>query len=272
VLLGNGEGTFKPAVNYPVGDFPAFVAVGDFDGDGILDLAVASAGLKANFQGTVSVLLGKGDGTFQPPHNYAAGIYTLSVAIGDFNGDGIPDLVVSNTGGNGNNFHGGSVGVLLGKGDGTFQDAVHYAVGISALSVTLGDFNGDGILDLAVPNLLTNEVSVLLGTGDGTFQVAAHYAVGPLTWYGGAGAQRCVAVRDFNGDGIPDLAVSFFGGVRVLLGNGDGTFQTTAISYVAGPDAVAVGDFNGDGLPDLAVCIAGLNKVSILLNDGKWAP
>jgi hypothetical protein len=81
-----------------------------------------------------------------------------------------------------------------------------------------------------------------------------------------------VVVRDFNGDGIPDLAVSFLGGVRVLLGNGDGTFQTTRVSYVAGPDAVAVGDFNRDDLPDLAVCIGGLNKVSILLNDGKWMP
>jgi hypothetical protein len=87
-------------------------------------------------------------------------------------------------------------------------------------------------------------------------------------------AAKCVVVKDFNGDGIPDLAVSFLGGVRLLLGNGDGTFQTTPTSYLVGscPFNVATADFNGDGLPDLAVVSCGLNQVSILLNDGKWGP
>jgi hypothetical protein len=274
VLLGNGDGTFQPAVNFAVGDTPTTVAVGDFNGDGIPDLAVTNTGLNHSLQGTVSILLGNGDGTFQAAQNYAAGIYTFSLAVGDFNGDGIADLVVASTGGINNNYHGGSVGVLLGNGDGTFQAAVHYEVGISAFSVGVGDFNGDGILDLAVADLLGNGVSVLLGKGDGTFQAVANYAVGPFSWGGQGGAARCVAVRDFNGDGIPDLAVAFWGGVRVFLGNGDGTFQTSPVSYVVASfvSTVAVGDFNGDGLPDLAVTSAGLNQVSILLNDGKWAP
>jgi hypothetical protein len=134
--------------------------------------------------------------------------------------------------------------------------------------VAVGDFNGDGIPDLAVAN--GSAVSVLLGNGDGTFQAQVSYAagIGPIF----------VAAGDFNGDGKLDLAVATSGGVRVLLGNGDGTFQTTPISYVAGrtPQAVAVGDFNGDGAADLAVAncdssiSAGSNDVSILLNDGSW--
>jgi serine/threonine protein kinase/tetratricopeptide (TPR) repeat protein len=274
VLLGNGDGTFQHAVNYPLSDTPSTVAMGDFNGDGIPDLAVANPGLNHNLQGTVSILLGNGDGTFKAAEVYAAGIYTYSVAVGDFNGDGIPDLVVANTGGINNNYHGGSVGILLGKGDGTFQAAVHYAPGISAVSVGVEDFNGDGIQDLAVADLLSNNVCVMLGKGDGSFQAPVNYAVGYFSWGGLGGAGRCVAVRDLNGDGIPDLTVSYFGGVRVLLGNGDGTFQKTPISYVVGsfPYSVAVGDFNGDGLPDLAVPSAGLNQVSILLNDGKWGP
>jgi hypothetical protein len=130
--------------------------------------------------------------------------------------------------------------------------------------VAVGDFNGDGLLDLAVANVGTNSVSVLRGNGDGSFQAARSFAAGS--------SPRSVAVADFNGDGLLDLVVAGAGGVRVLLGNGDGTFQTTNFSYVAGdnPWSVAVGDVNGDGWPDLAVANASSNDVSILLNDGAW--
>jgi hypothetical protein len=105
---------------------------------------------------------------------------------------------------------------------------------------------------------------VLLGNGDGSFQAATSYAVGSFPY--------SVAVGDFNGDGLPDLAVQGAGGVRILLGNGDGTFRTSPVSYIAGiaPTSVAVGDFNGDGSPDLAVANHYSNDVSILLNDGNW--
>jgi hypothetical protein len=144
------------------------------------------------------------------------------VAIGDFNGDGLPDVAVANAGDySGNN---GNVSVLLGNGDGTFQAADSLSVGRQPVSVAVGDFNRDGIPDLAVANLLDGTVSVLLGNGDGSFQLPRSVSAGNRPY--------SVAVGDFNGDGIPDLAVvndTFLSGtVSVLLGNGDGSFPGSA--------------------------------------------
>src|SRR5262249_9499086 len=132
------------------------------------------------------------------------------------------------------------------------------------VSVAVGDFRGDGHLDLAVANRNSNDVSVLLGNGDGSFQAARNFSVGL--------SPQSLAVGDFNGGGLPDPAVGSAGRVRVLLGNGDGSLRTTNVSYVPGfvPVAAAVGDVNGDGLPDLAVVNRSSGTVSILLNDGAW--
>ena len=155
------------------------MAVGDFNGDGKADLAVANYG-----SDNVSVLLGNGNGTFQAAVNYAAGTSPHSVAVGDFNGDGKADLAVANYGSN-------NVSVLLGNGNGTFQAAVNYAAGTSPCSVAVGDFNGDGKADLAVANYGSNNVSVLLGNGNGTFQAAVNYAAGTdPSLGGGRGLQR----------------------------------------------------------------------------------
>jgi hypothetical protein len=266
ILLGNGDGTFQAAQSYAAGSDPTFVVVGDFNRDGILDLAVSDAG---DFFGNgtgVSILLGNGDGSFQAAQTYGAGLGSSSVAMGDFNGDGILDLALANP------FNsGGTVSVLLGNGDGSFQTPQTYAVDPNPVSVAAADLNGDGVLDLVVASAGSaanpgSTVDVLLGNGDGTFQGAQSYAAGPSPSF--------VAVADFNGDGIPDLAVADGGvalqpggAVSVLLGNGDGTFQTAQTYAVpSGAYVVAVGDVNGDGIADLAVCQD--SGVSVLLGNG----
>jgi len=253
VFLGNGDGTFQPQQTYTVLNNPKGISVGDFDGDGVADLAVTNNG-----SSKVSVLLGNGDGTFQPQQTYPVGAQPLGVAVGDFNGDGFADLAVTNQNDN-------TVSVLLNKGDGTgtFQSQQTFATGNVPDGVAIGDFNGDGIPDLAVTNQNDATVSVLLGNGDGTFLTQQTYAAG--------GGPFGVAVADFNGDCIADLAVTNTGGgtVSVLLGNGkngkgDGTFQTQqAYAVGSGPGGIAVDDFNGDGVPDVAT--ANNYNTSILL-------
>jgi Bacterial Ig-like domain (group 3)/FG-GAP-like repeat/FG-GAP repeat len=257
VLLGNGSGGFAPALGSPiaVGTQPLAVAVGDFNGDGIADLAVANYGAA-----TVSILLGGGRGGFTLGSAPAVGTTPYALAVGDFNGDGIADLAVVNSVPH-------NVSILLGTGSGGFAPAPGspIAVGTSPRAVTVGDFNGDGIADLAVVNAGPNNVSILLGTGSGGFAPApgSPITVGKLP--------RALAVGDFNDDGIADLAVASSGSnkVFILLGNGRGGFSGAPGSpIVVGntPYAVAVGDFDGDGIADLAVTNSGTANVSILLN------
>jgi hypothetical protein len=252
ILLGMGQGTFEAPRSISVGLAPYSLAIGDFNRDGMQDLVVAnSAG------GNVSVLLGNGDGSFRTAVNYPAGRSPYSVAVGDFNGDGVLDLAVANS-----IYAAGTVSVLLGNGDGSFRTAVNYAAGSAPNSVAVGDFNGDGISDVAVANALSNDVSVLLGNGDGSFQPARNFDA--------SNAPCSVAVGDFNRDGVPDLAIAncYANDVSVLLGNGDGSFQP-AQNFGAGnyPNSVAVADFNADGLPDLAVANLSFSNVSVLVNN-----
>ena len=135
VYLGNGDGTFQGVTTYPAGPNATSVAVGDFNGDGIQDLAVANA--TVSWDNGISIFLGNGDGTFQTAVNYATGSNAYSLAVSDFNGDGWADIVVVNGGSN-------SFSILLGNGDGTFQPAVSYDLGTNPQYVTIGDFNKDG--------------------------------------------------------------------------------------------------------------------------------
>jgi hypothetical protein len=243
VLLGNGDGTFRPHVDYAAFGEPFTVVAADLNRDGKLDLVTAND----TSPGGVSVLLGNGDGTFQPYAFYEdAGYQTLGIAVGDFNHDGILDVVAA--GG-----LSGSVSLFLGKGDGTFQPHIDFPAGNQALELTVADFDGDGNLDIAVANT-SNSVSILLGRGDGTFQPQVQYTV-PNTPFS-------ITSVDVNGDGKLDLAVatgSSFISVSLLLGNGDGTFQPHVDLASSGAAGISAGDFNNDGLIDFS----GANGVGV---------
>ncbi len=255
ILLGNGAGGFAASSGgpLPAAANPISVTAGDFNDDGIVDLAVASTG------GTVSILLGTGTGAFTAAggSTFAAGSNPSSLAIGDFDGDGNADLAVA--GGNGNN-----VTVLMGDGNGGFAAVfAPFPAGTHPVSVAVADFNGDGNQDLAVANNLSNNLTILLGDGKGGFVAAPG---GPFP----AGTSpQSVAVGDFNGDGTPDLAVADNGGasVSVLVGDGNGGFTPAGGSpFAAGPNPafVTVEDFNGDGKPDLLIADTAGNNVTIL--------
>ena len=168
VLLGAGDGTFNEASSSPAtGYAPVSIVTGDFNGDGKPDLAVANSNVDTLEPGSVTILLGVGDGTFTPgAATLATGYLPYSVAVGDFNGDGKADLVTANASGNvaivSNGIGIGTATVLLGNGDGTFATAASPAAGENPLFAAVGDFNGDGFADLVAVNGVTNSVTVLL--------------------------------------------------------------------------------------------------------------
>jgi hypothetical protein len=258
-------GVFPGQVTYATGTFPQSVAIGDLNGDGKPDLAVANYG-----NNSVSVRLGMGPGTFAAKVDYPTGTEPQSVAIGDLNGDGHPDLAVANRGSH-------TVSVLLGTGNGSFAARMDYGTQFSPHSVAIGDLNGDGNPDLAVANLGSSSVSVLLGNGIGTFAATTNYGTGlnPIS----------VAIGDLNGDGKPDLAVAnsntstvtinnISNSVSVLLASPTGFSAAANYPVGGGARSVAIGDLNGDGKPDLAVANHGDglfsgNRVSVLLGSGS---
>ncbi len=247
ILLGNGDGTFKKQQSYNLlpGDDPASIVTGDFNGDGVVDLAIVNPEAS-----TVDILLGNGNGTFQTPEQLIF-FYPSGAAVGDFNGDGILDLCVLNAD--------NTVSILLGNGDGTFQAGTTYPVGALPTNIAVADFNNDHILDLAVANDGDGTVSILLGNGDGTFRPQQIVNVG--------GSPVGITTADFNGDGNPDLAVTNDSdSIAVLLGKGNGSFQA-AQYYPAGSLTLAVvaADLNGDDVPDLVAVNQNSSTVSILL-------
>ncbi|MSP61143.1 MAG: hypothetical protein EXR72_12525 [Myxococcales bacterium] len=262
VYLGQGNGQFTPLAPITV-QSAAQTATADLNGDGKLDVAVTSFfGPDAS---NVSVLLGKGDGTFAPTATYSAGTMAnpSGIVVGDFTGDKIPDLATANVAGGG---AGAGVSVLPGKGGGTFTTAIRTNVGTQDYGLVAGDWNGDGTLDVALTSYTDGSVYALLGRGDGTFLVAS----GNKTNVGAT----LITTGDYNSDGRADLAAvnvkqpSF---LSVLLGKGDGTYQP-AVNYggLSGSVGVVSADINGDGKMDLVASNGEgmINTLTVFLNSG----
>jgi len=266
VLPGKGDGTFSASVTNPVysqgtvgGDgVPGTFVAADFNGDGKLDLAVVGEYVS---NGGAVVLLGNGDGTFTPGSNIDPKADFGLIATGDFNGDGIPDLVVTNY------FEFGTAPtVFLGKGDGTFTSMpMNFKLDYFPTSIAVGDFNGDGVLDLAFSDL--NGVEIALGAGNGTFkETAASPILVPSELYS-------LAVGDFNHDGKVDIAGldTYNNRIVLLIGAGNGTFAVTPTTPVVNQGfnetfQIVAADFNKDGVPDLAMLTRNVNKATTLLN------
>ena len=246
VSLNDGKGNFNtPPTSFPTTN-ASLLAVGDFNGDGLSDLAL----LVGN---TVQIELGNGGESFHSPVSYAVGDDPAAIAVRDVNGDGRQDLVVVNKGS-------GTVSVLLGNGNGTFAAQKVFPVGEKPVAVAFEDFNRDGKVDLAVAD--ENEVAVLLGEGNGSFGAAKDYAA--------ATGLLSIAAADLRQNGLADIVAGASNGNLILLsGLGNGTFAPAQQYAAGGAWFIDVADFNGDGAPDVVVPGPQFSyAVSVLYNEG----
>ncbi|MBC8151815.1 MAG: T9SS type A sorting domain-containing protein [Bacteroidetes bacterium] len=269
VLLATGNGSFSPATSFSVTGVPSnpiSIVKGDFNGDGKLDLITANFGRDPNvfFVGSFSLLPGDGAGGFGSATRFNGGTNPSFVDVGDFNGDGRPDLIVNDRSVRGN---GGYIYVLLNNGSGSFgAGPILTGVGRNLSSVAVGDFNGDGKSDLATANSTTNAVSVLLSNSGASFNPVVDFPIGSTP--------TSVVAGDINSDGKLDLVANTNTGTGyVLLGTGDGGFRVINTTFDG--DVLVVGDLNGDGKPDLAGASGPSNNsgntggtISVLLGNG----
>jgi predicted NUDIX family NTP pyrophosphohydrolase len=237
VLLNRGDGSFQAKLDYPTGDGPYSLAIGDLNGDRRPDLATANAGPADNPGRTVSVLLNRGDGSFQAKRDYRTGWNPNAVAIGDLNGDRRPDLAIANG-------FASAVSVLMNRGDGTFRAKRDYATGRGPYSIAIGDLNGDRKPDLATAYPRSHTVSVLLNGGDGSFRAKLDYGTG--------GGPYSVAIGDLNGDRKPDLVTANIG----MDGNSRGKTVSVLLNS---PGLCTVQDVKGQTLPAAKRTIARAN-------------
>lgn len=260
VLLNTGNGRFQSRRDFSVvGEAvsaaqPLSVAIGDLDADGTADLVTANS--VSLPEGSVSVLMNNGDGSFARAVAYVVGRSPGTLAVRDLDNDGDPDVAVAD-------MDDDTVAILRNKGDGTLLAGRTYRVGRFPDWVAAGELDGDGRADVAVANRESGTISVLVGTGDGTFRPRRDYAVG--------GGAYSVEIADLNGDGNLDLASasSEDEAVSVLLNRGDGTFRPRRQFRTRTPsDSLVIGDLNADGRPDIAAANPSAGTISVLVNRG----
>jgi hypothetical protein len=295
IFFGNGDGTLRPPVEIATDLNVLELAVADFNHDGIPDL-VATGLLNSN--PILRILPGHGDGTFGPPIDRPAHFQVLrSLAVADFNSDGVPDIAT--LGGDPVN-PGMFLHIYFNNGDGTLRDPVSTSLGFQADGIAAADFNHDGEMDVVVGrnnNFILGNVAVFLGTGDGTFLNTANYTAGPELATGdfnhdgimdfiseadlflgnGNGTFRQLKsalhasgspyIADLNNDGLPDVVFAQTFSLAVAINNGDGTFQGPVVFSTGGAWDAAIGDFDSDGHPDIVTAGGFTNRaISLLLS------
>jgi FG-GAP-like repeat/Abnormal spindle-like microcephaly-assoc'd, ASPM-SPD-2-Hydin len=286
MLVTNGAASADPLFgsprNIPIsGNFAPFIALGDLNNDGNLDIVVGSTCAATCEHGTITVLLGKGDGTFKSGSIYKTEYGTGPFAIADINGDGRLDVVAINACpfvGNGGCLMNGTIQVFLGNGDGTLRAPISSPTNLFFLggpaSAAVADFDGDGLLDLAVSFIgggfigpQVDSALVFKGNGNGSFGNRSELFL-PTSAYDPVG----MVAADFNGDGKPDLAViaSQHGNVNIFLGNGDGTFSPWSSFHTGPGKSLTAADINGDGHLDLAVSTAQPLRIAYGNGDGTF--
>ena len=258
LLFGCGQSQPSPdlfalPVSYMVGKKPEVVLAHDMNNDEFPDLLVVNSG-----GNSLNFLEGIGDGTFKDPQTIETGREPFALDVADFNGDRIPDIALCNYGD-------GNVSIILGQKDGLFKLKTDVKVGRLPIAVTAGDFNNDDKTDLAV-TLRFNKLIILLGVGDGTFKLAEAYQVGPTPAY--------ITIDDYNSDGNDDIAIALNGlkvkHIKMLLGNGDGTFlPPKRITGGNQSSYIVHHDMNLDGKTDLIASSPMRDSLSIYVGDGK---
>jgi hypothetical protein len=243
---------FSQPTSFDAGTNPSDLVTADLTGSNVTDVITSDFS-----SASIAVLIGNGNGTFQPPVTYPVGNSPESLAVGDFNHDGIPDIVTANDGDN-------TISVLIGKGDGTFAPAVSYSVGIRPQAIAVADLNGDGFPDIVTADEGSNEVSVLLNEGNGNFAPAVSYQAGI--------APVAIALGDLANNGHTDIVVAnpFTNSVHVLLNDGTGVFSVVgAFGTALSPRSIALTDVNSDGHLDIITGDLNSEAISVLLGNGN---
>jgi hypothetical protein len=265
IRVSRGDGSFEFNGLFEVGENPRHIAVGDIDDDGDLDLGVVRPGPTSSDLGEITLLFGKGNGTFDNAQSYGVGYFPDQLRIADINHDGLVDLVVANSYPNSADIEDGpALSVFLGTGGGQFADAIEVdRVRYHARSLVLGDFDHDGNVDLVKPDHWSEEIGVLFGRGDGTLIAPEHERVGE--------DPQVVVVGDLDHDGRLDLVTANRDSddLSVLLADGAASFAPEMRQAVGTePLWVAIGELTGDAHPDLAVANSLSHDVTVLSGNG----